>query len=104
MHQMELAKRLASEIERQAASGKRLTLKIGELLPVDVPELLHLLEMLGHTGLRTRTLPSRVACQCGYKGKAEIYHRDHHATLFRCPTCHALPKVEKGEELELRVE
>ncbi len=104
MHQLELAQRLSNEILGQTTKDAAVTLHIGELLNVDKQELLDLLEVLGHKKVKIELLPSNVKCECGYSGPAEIYHKSHMNVLFRCPKCHAVPSVEKGEELELKLE
>lgn len=103
MHHMKLAQRLSNEILAQTSKEKAITVKVGELVAIDHQELHDLLEVLGHKKVSIRTLPSLVKCKCGYEGPAEVYHRNHHTTLFRCPKCHAQPAVEKGEELELEL-
>ncbi len=104
MHQMKLAQRLSNEILAQTSKEKPITIKVGELLNINPQELIDLLEVLGHKNVSIKTLPSLVKCKCGYEGPAEIYHKNHDVTLFRCPKCHAQPTVEKGEELKFEFE
>lgn len=103
MHQMKMAQQLSDEIRAQTSRGKAVTVRVGELVAVDNQELIDLLEVLGHKKVSVKTLPSRVKCKCGYEGPAEVYHRSHDMTLFRCPKCHAQPAVVKGEEFELEL-
>ena len=103
MHQMELAQRLSGEILKHSTKESPVTVLIGELLAIEPDELVEILEMLGHTNVSIEMVPSLVQCKCGYKGTAEIYHRDHHTTLFRCPKCQHLPDVEMGEEMKIKV-
>ena len=98
MHQLALAQRIGEEIAK--AGLTRPVLKVGELLAVDADELISLLATMGHE-VRIESIPSRVRCPCGFQGRAEVYHRDHTVTLFRCPRCNLVPKVERGKELEM---
>ena len=44
---------------------------------------------------------SKIQCNCGYKGKANIIDKGHGYCIYDCPNCHKNPKVLEGGSIKI---
>ena len=45
---------------------------------------------------------SRVRCDCGYEGEADIKEHGHDHVVFFCPKCNSVPDILSGRDITLK--
>lgn len=107
MHETIIARQVITDAEA-AAKGKKIvaaTIRVGELAPLTPDELRATLKTLTGWQVEIKPVDAVVKCACGFKGRPAVLGRGHDFALFVCPECGNVPKVEKGNSIEiLRVE
>ncbi len=91
-------------IEEAKKHGKvtAIKLEVGELFPLNTVEIQSLLREKTNWRIEIENKTSDVSCTCGYEGPAKILQKGSDYTLFSCPRCNSIPKVNDGDDVNLK--
>ncbi len=98
MHETVIANKIIEEANRRKA--KLIHVEVGELSELTKEELANALEVFGGK-IKITLRNSKVRCQCGYEGRANIIERGHGFCLYNCPNCGKKPDVLEGGEIKI---
>lgn len=100
MHEILLAQKIIKEAKLQGAS-KKIYLEVGELSDIEPEELEESIKGLVNWDILMKSKKSRVKCDCGYLGEAQILDKGHGYCMFQCPKCYLQPQVLEGGEIKI---
>jgi len=100
MHEHSFIQAIISNIENKD-NVEVVVVEVGELAGIEGSHLKeHLVEGTGWE-VEVEEKKSRVKCECGYEGQAEIKERLHDLVIFACPKCGKIPEVLEGKDIKI---
>jgi len=77
-------------------------IELGELVGIESGHLKEHLEEITKWDVEVQNKPSKIKCECGYEGQAEIKQRLHDLVVFSCPECSVLnPHILEGKDIKI---
>ena len=80
---------------------KSIKVEVGALAPFSVSAVENTLISLVDWHVYVVEKEAVVRCECGYYGAPKIVEKGEDFSLFVCPKCGEIPKIESGDKIKL---
>ncbi len=100
MHEHSFIEAILKNIEN-IENVELVKLEVGELAGIEACHLKeHILERVNFD-VEVIEKSSKVKCDCGYEGKANVRERLHDLVIYDCPKCGSVPEVIEGKDIKI---
>ena len=100
MHEHKIVNKIIEEAKKIGVE-RFIELEVGELAEFCCDELKEELQNHVDWEIKFNERESKVKCECGYLGRANILDKGHGYCIFNCPICLNKPEVLEGGEIKI---
>ncbi len=101
MHEIAIAEKIIREAKKQKQNIKAIEIEVGELEEIEAHEVEEVLQSLTKWKIKVNEKKSKIKCECGYEGRANILDKGHGYCVYNCPQCEKKPEVLEGGDIKI---